>query len=414
MSLEAQLDGRLDRPVLVTGRRVPAGADLELVVLDEEGDRAVSSALQSLGLGRHGDTWARFHDCTADVATVTRLDRWRGGLPAGEPQRLMLDSTLIPGRERLRALALPDELLTLAMRFARDHRAPPAPIRAQLHRCLVAEPSGWVTAAERAVGWRAEAAVRLARDAYDGAHELTGEGRRQLAAEAGPALVPATGVIALSGLDGAGKSTQAHALAATLWKLGHDASVEWTRLSLDGRLDRIAAPVKSVLALRSRSRGQTSTDTAEASADHSARQLRGRSPLVNSVWTSVVAAVNGTSQRRTTLAQLTAGRVVVRDRYVLDSVVQLHSAYGDGQDVTRQARMVERLSPVPLAAFYLQVPPEVAYRRKPEEYSASELAVHAARYEQEADRLGVPRIDADRAPAELAAELAANVWRRLG
>lgn len=414
MTLAEELDRQLDHPVLVTGQRVPSGADLELVVLDDQGERAVSVALESLGLARRGDTWARFRDCGADVTTVTRLDRWPGGCPVGEPERLLVQSSPLSGRERLRALALPDELLVLAMRFGRDQRPASAAARARLHRLLVADPSGWVTAAERASHWRAEAAVRLARDAYDGAHELTGGERRQLAAEAGPPLRPASGVVALSGLDGAGKSTQAHALAATLWKLGHDASVEWTRLSLDSRLDRIAAPVKSLLSLRSRPTGTDPGDAAAARADESARRLRGRSPVVNSAWTSVVATVNGTSQRRTTVAQLEAGRVVIRDRYVLDSVVQLHSAYGSGQDVSRQARIVERLSPPPLAAFYLQVSPETAYRRKPEEYTVDELAAHAACYEREADRLGVRRINADRPSAELAAELAATVWAFLG
>jgi thymidylate kinase len=407
-----ELDRRLPAAVAMTGRLVPGSADVELVV-DAAGVGAVDETLTALGYSRRGDVWARFSDCDADVVTVHRLDAWPAGVPVGEGQRMLTDAAPVDGCERLRWLPAPDELLVLAQRFARRPDVPSAGVREVLHRALVSDPSAWVVAAERGQLWRAEAAVRVAREAYDGVRTPGSGELRDLALEAGPVQTPRTGVVALSGLDGSGKSTQSHALAATLTKLGHDTSVEWTRLSFDASLDVVAAPVKALLALRHRGSETTAGADEPAPEAVASRSLRDRSPVVNHAWTAVVATANGSTQRRTTNAQLRAGRVVVRDRYVLDSVVQLHSVYGSRDDVSAQARIVERLSPAPLAAFYLDVPPAEAYRRKPEEYSEAELAAHAALYRREAQRLGVQTVDAARDRAELAAELAATVWRIL-
>ena len=410
-ALRSELDGRIDVPVLLAGRRVPGSADADLVV-DAAGEQPVADALTALGFERRGDVWARFGGCDAEVVTVTRLASWPAGVPAGEHARMLADASPVEGCRQLRWLSTPDELLVLAQRFARRPVTPAAQVRERLHRALVAEPWGWVVAAERAQLWRAEAAVRVGREAYDGVRTPGARELRDLAAEAGPALPPVGGVVALSGLDGSGKSTQSHALAATLMKLGHDTSVEWTRLSFDASLDVVAAPVKAVLALRHRrARGEAPDEGAGPPAAPAPRDLRDRSPLVNHVWTGVVATANGSTQRRTTRTQLDEGRLVVRDRYVLDSVVQLHSVYGTRDDVSAQARIVERISPAPLAAFYLDLPPEEAYRRKPEEYTAAELAAHAALYRREAARLGVEVVDAARDRDVIAAELTRKVWR---
>lgn len=402
------IDDRLDRVVLVTGRRVPASADLELVVPAAAGD-AVTAALSGAGFEQRGHTWARFHSCDATVVTVHDLAAWR--VPDDEVDRMTRDAVPVEGCRWLHWLSTSDELLVLARRLATETVEATPERRERLHRALVAEPASWVDAAERAERCGAAAAVRIARDAFDGARPIGNRERRELARESGqqPPLA-ATGVIALSGLDGSGKSTQAHALGATLPKLGFDVSVEWTRLSFDASLDVIAAPVKAALALR-RGRSEDARDTA-VDADP-AGGLRERSPVVHKTWTGVVATANGLNQRRTTRAQLQASRVVVRDRYVLDSVVQLHSVYGSRHDVSRQARVVESLSPRPLAAFYLVVPPDIARARKPEEYTVDELAAHAALYRREAERLGVSMVDATRPRDEIAAELARTVWSLL-
>ena len=411
VDLAGALDERLEAPVLVTGRQVPGREDLQLVA-DEAGAAQLQRVLSSLGFESRGRIWARFDHCDADVVSVYSLADWR--VPVREVERLARDAVAVDGCRRLHWLSTSDELLVLSRRMStEDIDADPAR-REQLHRALVTRPSAWVDAAEHAELWGVPTAVNIARGAFDGARTVGARDRRELARETGETRpAPRTGVIALSGLDGSGKSTQAHALAATLPKLGHDVSLEWLRLAFNPSLNTIAAPVKAALALR-RARPGTPTGDGAGRGHDAARGLRDRSRTVHQAWTGVVATANGVSQRRTTRAQLQQRRFVVRDRYVLDSVVQLHSDYGARHDVSAQARLIETLSPEPLLAFYLDVPPDVAHNRKPEEYDVAELTAHAALYRREADRLGVATIDAARSRDEVAAEIARIVWSQLG
>jgi len=51
------------------------------------------------------------------------------------------------------------------------------------------------------------------------------------------------------GLDGAGKSSQARALQATLERLGISATIVWSRIAWSDRLWKAAVPAKKVLTL---------------------------------------------------------------------------------------------------------------------------------------------------------------------
>lgn len=227
-------------------------------------------------------------------------------------------------------------------------------------------------------------------------------------------------VVALSGIDGAGKSSQATALADTLVDLGHDAVVEWSRITYDPALRVIAAPLKRLLARWERGRDDLARAAARPPSaggepprpgDLAASVLRARAPALNRLWAVLVALVHAAGQRRTLRPHLRAGRVVVRDRYVLDASVQLAEAY-DAEGLP--AALMRRLCPTPAVAFWLDVEPGEAYRRKPEEYSVAQLAAHRPRYAAAHAAHGAVRVDASQPPEALAAELAREVWRRLG
>ena len=57
--------------------------------------------------------------------------------------------------------------------------------------------------------------------------------------------------------------------------------------------------------------------------------------------------------------------------------------------------------------------PETALGRKRDRWSLPELRRQAELYREEAARLGVPRLDGERSPDELAAEIASAVWTAL-
>jgi hypothetical protein len=72
------------------------------------------------------------------------------------------------------------------------------------------------------------------------------------------------------------------------------------------------------------------------------------------------------------------------------------------------------LSPRPIAAFHLEVDPDVSSARKDDGWTADELRWQARLYGEEQARLRTTRLDASRPPEELAALIARETWRRLG
>jgi len=225
------------------------------------------------------------------------------------------------------------------------------------------------------------------------------------------------GVIALSGIDGSGKSTQAAHLADSLHLLGHPTTVEWSRITFEPALRRIGAVPRTLLRWyhgggRPVAPGAVGRGAEDVGAS-AAAALRRRHPALNQAWALVVAVIHGAAQRRALRPHLRQGRVVVRDRYVLDAMVQLADVYGRQHQVRMQWAVLRRLCPRPIAAFWLDLDPREAFRRKPEEYSVEELAAHRRRYEVAHERIGVVRVDAGRPPEVIAAEMARHVWLRL-
>jgi thymidylate kinase len=131
------------------------------------------------------------------------------------------------------------------------------------------------------------------------------------------------------------------------------------------------------------------------------------------LWATAVAVANATSQRRMTRYHLRKGRTVVCDRYTLDSRVHLRYRYGAERGFGVQARLIEAVSPKPIRSYLVEVPPEVAYERKAEQYDLQQLTAQARLYREESDRLAVNRLDGTRPKDELCREIAEEVWHRL-
>jgi thymidylate kinase len=201
--------------------------------------------------------------------------------------------------------------------------------------------------------------------------------------------------VALSGLDGSGKSTVAEALRAALDGAGTPAAVVWTKLGGTTWTATVAARIKGALRL-SRPVSDTPPRTFPSGAQEdlvdSGTLLRRRSRAVTWAWTLVLVADNVRAHRR---ALRTAGAdVVVCDRWVLDSVAQLRHRYGDGP-YRLHVLFLRWLSPRPSAAWFLDVPPAVALARKPEQFDLAQLDALARCYRAAAVELGVPTLDAE-------------------
>ena len=114
-------------------------------------------------------------------------------------------------------------------------------------------------------------------------------------------------------------------------------------------------------------------------------------------------------QARAVAPHLWRGRVVICDRYTLDSKVHLRYAYGEERAFGFQAALIGHLSPRPDLAYLLDVSPETASTRK-RDYPLEENARRGNLYLEEAEGLGVRRLDGERPREEICAQLAREVW----
>ena len=105
---------------------------------------------------------------------------------------------------------------------------------------------------------------------------------------------------------------------------------------------------------------------------------------------------------------------MICDRYTLDAAAHLRFRYGESHPFRFQIGLVERFSPRPLKAYFVDVSAETAHARKAEQYSLEDLTRQARLYRQEAVGLSVHRLDGERPREELCAEIAEDVWRALG
>ena len=424
------LDAALEQPLVVAGSLPPDARDLDLLVPAAE-RAGVERALRAAGLVPVPGGWGD------GAAEVELLD----DLPGAEHAAVRAASRPLPGLERLRRPAAHHALLLLAVQRAAAGRLD-LRRRARVARALAEDPSAWERAAQVAPVWGARASLAWLRAAYEG----DGAGGRAVRARARAERLRADAVplarlravrgvlrpvrrsvpvVALSGLDGSGKSTQARLLVAALQDAGLDAVVLWDRISYSDALLRLTTPLRAVLRLLPRATDRLAADVVlprnddpdgpyAVPDDHRAlRGLRERVPMLTPLWVTLVVVLHAVPLRRSTLREARRGRVVVRDRYLLDSVVHLRARYGSS-GLRPQRALLHRAAPLPLAAFYLDLPPDVAYARKPEEHPVSALEEHRALYLEHAASLGVTVVPADRPAEQVAAEVAAEVLRRLG
>jgi thymidylate kinase len=209
-------------------------------------------------------------------------------------------------------------------------------------------------------------------------------------------LTEPTVVIALSGLDGAGKSSQAARLAARLRESGHPVDVHWMALGHSSLQRRLKGVMRSVRRRTDRA-GSDASGEAILSVNGVSKSRTRHHPAVTHVWVSLLAIIYGLHFRR--VAMSARHRVVVFDRYALDAIAQSRYFYAP-QANFRVARFLFRtIAPTPHRSYLLAVAGEVALARKPEQYDVRQLDMQARLLAEEADRMHVTVVDGTR-PAD--------------
>lgn len=436
------IDGIIQNRVLVYGSLPPDGGDLDLLARHAE-LRAIRDTLIAAGFIPVRRMLVRFQEGKREMVELTPADSWR--LPSGELNALFAEGQPLGERQYLVQPSAHHALLIRARKIIGRNAAIPRVLGRT--RALVAQhPDSWRRANDRAAAWHARRALRAMKYAceHDGrltlvarwsalaeqlsAREARGvRGHVRILREFLPqALLPRlrrTRVITFSGLDGSGKTSQARLLRDALLATGQDAVVVWAGIGTNRSLGWIKAPVKRML--RALPRGGPfqevidrvtpkpdgrPTPLAEPGGEHRRHSRWFR--ITTQVWMAVMALVNVYSLRKVLLRSFGQGRIVIFDRYTLDSAVRLRHWYGDSLAYRLVIRLVHRLAKRPVRAYFLDVSPEVAFERKPE-WELCDLKGRVKLYSEEYARLGVRRLDGTRPADELAAEIAADVWGAL-
>ena len=203
-------------------------------------------------------------------------------------------------------------------------------------------------------------------------------------------------VIAVSGVDGSGKSTLRAGLTDSLGRAGVPVSTVWVRPGMGlGRLTALAAWGKQLMR-------QDARPGLRAMADPTAVRPVSRKGAVGWTWALLVTVSFLAGVWR---QHRSATGVVVYDRHLVDALATLDFAY-EGVDLRVQRRLVRSLLPRADVRLQLDLTAEVSMARKPDDL----LGEHALRRQlEEYDRwlAEIPpsaRLDATLPAGELLAE----------
>lgn len=424
MSQLQLLDSMLSDRVVVFGSLPPGGRDLDLLVRPPEHE-ALSSGLRAEGFLHQQGIWRRLGAAGAEVVEIKPATAW--GLPPEELSDLYSESRLLPGCKNLARPAPHHALLILARRLVRAGGVLESRQRRRVEAALAEDPDAWEAASGRAPAWRASGALGVLESAYRSHRSVPvparlaalvsewrlrkGQRRQTVTKVVRAAVRPRKGfLVALSGLDGAGKSSQAACVRDALVGLGCRAVTVWPAIDAPSRTLPAAARLgQRLAALGSRPGGE---GTLTPSAEEVGRSVRKHSRALTLAWSLLVTLRGAVRVARLTWPHLARGRVVVCDRYLLDSWVYLRHHYGGGGDYRLHVALLTVAAPRPRRAYLIEVSAKEAAARQPER-TASENAERGRLYRELAPRLKVRPIDGERPRERICAEIVRDIWESL-
>lgn len=208
-------------------------------------------------------------------------------------------------------------------------------------------------------------------------------------------------VIALSGVDGAGKSSLTEAIQRDFRRMGIDPDVIWARPGM--RMEW----VEPFLGSRSK-RGVPTVARVASGEDVDVSSRRG---LVGWLWTMVV---TGTFLSHVWWRHLSSSGVKIYDRHVDDAIITLDFVY-DGVDLRFQRFLISSLLPRASITLYLSVDAETAVSRKPDDTFGRHAVETQLRHyaDRMGDRHDIAVLDATRHPRDVASRAFAQIIERV-
>jgi thymidylate kinase len=203
-------------------------------------------------------------------------------------------------------------------------------------------------------------------------------------------------LIVLMGLDGSGKSTQAERASEWLASRGIPTEVVWMRG--ESYLTRPVIRIGKALlrAPRENKRGGGIESGEDYGQYVDGKQAMFKNRFLRAVWRMLTITDLYITFRLSFRSVGRDTRVVILDRYVYDSLIDIDSAFGSGG--TEAVRMLDslllRLFPRPDMVFLLEISPEEAMKRKDDIPSIVYLEERYDMYLKFAEITGAIRVDA--------------------
>ncbi len=203
-------------------------------------------------------------------------------------------------------------------------------------------------------------------------------------------------LIVLMGLDGSGKSTQARHACEWLRDRGIPSQVVWMRGE-----SYITRPVLKVGKALLRAPGEEKRGGGIASGEDYRRYVDGKQTIfknrfLRAIWRTLTILDLYITFRLSFRSVSRDTEVVILDRYVYDSLIDIDSAFGSGG--AEAERLLDSsllgLFPKPDMVLLLDIPPEEAMKRKDDIPSIMYLEERHGLYLRLAELTGAFRVDA--------------------
>lgn len=218
-------------------------------------------------------------------------------------------------------------------------------------------------------------------------------------------------IIVLMGLDGSGKTTQAELLSKWLNSRGIPSQVVWMRGESYLTLPILKLGKILLGAPKETKRGEGINQGRRYEDYVSSKQSLFRSGLLRALWRTLTVFDLFVSVRKA-FSRLPVGtRVVVMDRYIYDTFIDIDSAFAaGGAEVDRLlASRSMKFFPKPRNVVLLEITPEEAMKRKDDIPSIAYLTERHSLYKRVAWTVGATRIDGSLSIEEISSELKALI-----
>jgi thymidylate kinase len=167
-------------------------------------------------------------------------------------------------------------------------------------------------------------------------------------------------LIALSGMDGTGKTKHANALLSAFRRCAIHATYVWSRVGSSSLTEAVFGAVRRL----HRPPMHDQPATASATDRLRRRQRLLRHPLIRLAWQIIVLADILWHYTIRVRWSLLRGQVVICDRYILDAIADVAASCGDAEAATAFAWALTALAPRPAITFLLTLPPNGDQRQR--------------------------------------------------